>query len=385
MHKVYLLLRNNKQLGPYSLDEILQQSLQPFDLVWVEGKSAGWRYPTEIDTLKPYVAAEPEAMAEALTEPVRHSAAINAPVAVITEPALKKQVYVRLPSSPDNLAPVGEKKEEEESMAEKLEKKAAALYQRAQAYASGEKKPPAEVPETEIKYSRSLEDIKEEYSSWLYTQRTGKKKNLRVNKRAILISAAVLGLCCLAGYYIFSRTPANPDPVHQVTEAINTPPVLPETPATQNNTKVKKKSRSGPVAAVKKKKQNSAPVTAAEKKQAAAGQRTASGTTKTDNAPMNLADLVQVQANYAPDDEKGVPEFRITVKNNSDVFLRFVAVDVYYQKNKGASEKKTIYFRNISPHQSLSLMAPANKKADDVHLQMGLLSSSNGDLYYATN
>jgi hypothetical protein len=170
-----------------------------------------------------------------------------------------------------------------------------------------------------------------------------------------------------------------------VTEAINTPPVLPETPATQNNTKVKKKSRSGSVAAVKKKKQNSAPVTAAEKKQAAAGQRTASGTTKTDNAPLNLADLVQVQANYAPDDEKGVPEFRITVKNNSDVFLRFVAVDVYYQKNKGASEKKTIYFRNISPRQSLSLMAPANKKADDVHLQMGLLSSSNGDLYYATN
>jgi hypothetical protein len=381
MHKVYLLLRNNKQLGPYSLEELLQQSLQPFDLVWVEGRSAGWRYPTEIDTLKPYVAAEPEVMAEAHTEPVLQSAVINKHAAVIREPAEKKQVYVRLPSSSDKIAPALEMIEEE-SMAEKLEKKAAALYQRAQAYAAGEKHPTEEVPETEIKYSRSLEDIKEEYSSWLYTQRTGKKKNLRVNKRAILISAGVLGLCCLAGYYIFSGTTARPDPVQQVTEAVNTPPVLPEPPTTQNNTRVKKKSRPG--TASKKKKPGFAPVTVGVKKQAASP-RTASGNTKTDNAPLNLADLVQVQANYAPDDEKGVPEFRITVKNNSDVFLRFVAVDVYYQKSKGASEKKTIYFRNISPHQSLSLMAPANKKADDVHLQMGLLSSSNGDLYYATN
>jgi hypothetical protein len=379
MHKVYLLLRNNKQLGPYSLDELLQQSLKPFDLVWVEGRSAGWRYPTEIDTLKPYVAAEPEA----LTEPVLHSAAINAPVAVITEPAVKNQVYVRLPSTPDNMAPVGEKKEEEESMAEKLEKKAAALYQRAQAYASGEKKPSVDAPETEIKYSRSLEDIKEEYSSWLYTQRTGRKKNLRVNKRVLLLSAGFLGIC-LAGYYFFSGTPSHPDPAQPVTEAMNTPPDLTQTPTPQTLAKVKKKSRSGPVTAAKKKKLNSGPVTAAVKKQAAARQRPVSGTTKTD-APMNLADLVQVQANYAPDDEKGVPEFRITVKNNSDVFLRFVAVDVYYHRDKGAPEKKTIYFRNISPHQSLSLMAPANKKADDVHLQMGLLSSSNGDLYYATN
>jgi hypothetical protein len=384
MHKVYLLLRNNKQLGPFSLDELLQQSLQPFDLVWVEGRSAGWRYPTEIDTLKAYVAAEPEAMAEVLTEPVIHSAAINTAVAVIPEPDTKKQVYVRLPSTPGKPAQVEELKEEE-SMAEKLEKKAAALYQRAQAYAAGERNPPADAPEHEIKYSRSLDDIKEEYSSWLYTQRTGKKKNLRVNKRVILFSAAVLAICGMAGYYFLSGTPANPDPVQEVTQAINTPPVLPETTPAQNALKVKKKSRSAPVTATKKKKLSSAPVTAGVKKQAAAKQRAPSGTTITDNAPMNLADLVQVQANYAPDDEKGVPEFRITVKNNSDVLLRFVAVDVYYHRDKGASDKKTIYFRNISPHQSVSLMAPANKKADDVHLQMGLLSSSNGDLYYATN
>ena len=40
MHKVYLLLRNNRQTGPYSLDELLKLNLKPFDLVWVDGRSA---------------------------------------------------------------------------------------------------------------------------------------------------------------------------------------------------------------------------------------------------------------------------------------------------------------------------------------------------------
>lgn len=55
MDKIYLLLRNNKQTGPYSVEEIVQMNLKPTDLIWVEGRSAGWRNPIEIDTLKSYV------------------------------------------------------------------------------------------------------------------------------------------------------------------------------------------------------------------------------------------------------------------------------------------------------------------------------------------
>ena len=50
----YLLLRNNKQQGPLSLQHLIQLGLKPYDLVWVEGKSAAWRYPSEIPELKPY-------------------------------------------------------------------------------------------------------------------------------------------------------------------------------------------------------------------------------------------------------------------------------------------------------------------------------------------
>ncbi len=50
----YLLLRDNKESGPYLLDDLVRLGLKPYDLVWIEGKSAAWRYPSEINELKPY-------------------------------------------------------------------------------------------------------------------------------------------------------------------------------------------------------------------------------------------------------------------------------------------------------------------------------------------
>jgi hypothetical protein len=52
--KEYRLLRNNKESGPYSTGELIQMGLKAYDLVWIEGKSASWRYPSEIAELKPF-------------------------------------------------------------------------------------------------------------------------------------------------------------------------------------------------------------------------------------------------------------------------------------------------------------------------------------------
>jgi DNA-binding NarL/FixJ family response regulator len=48
----YLLLRNNKQSGPFSFEEIAGLGIMSNDLIWVEGKSSAWRFPEEIDELK---------------------------------------------------------------------------------------------------------------------------------------------------------------------------------------------------------------------------------------------------------------------------------------------------------------------------------------------
>jgi hypothetical protein len=62
----YLLLRNNKESGPFTMDEIKGMSLKAYDLIWVVGKSAAWRYPGEVSELKSFAPAVPEQAADFL-------------------------------------------------------------------------------------------------------------------------------------------------------------------------------------------------------------------------------------------------------------------------------------------------------------------------------
>jgi hypothetical protein len=100
---MYLLLRDNKQSGPYSLDELKVKGLKAYDLVWVEGRSAAWRYPSEIGELssfapaveeqpfdrfykKPAAAKTADTVAVTMTQPVSTS-----------NPVTKRTIYVTMP------------------------------------------------------------------------------------------------------------------------------------------------------------------------------------------------------------------------------------------------------------------------------------------------
>ncbi|MEP6750960.1 MAG: hypothetical protein ABJB86_24710 [Bacteroidota bacterium] len=50
----YRLLRDNKETGPYSEEEMIAKGFKPYDLLWAEGKSAGWQYSSEINAFKKY-------------------------------------------------------------------------------------------------------------------------------------------------------------------------------------------------------------------------------------------------------------------------------------------------------------------------------------------
>ncbi|MGZ3847343.1 MAG: GYF domain-containing protein, partial [Flavisolibacter sp.] len=54
MERVYLLLRNNQQTGPFTIGELLQQQLKSSDMIWIEGKSAAWTYLSELE-LTPFI------------------------------------------------------------------------------------------------------------------------------------------------------------------------------------------------------------------------------------------------------------------------------------------------------------------------------------------
>lgn len=58
----YRLLRSNKETGPYSAEELIANGFKPYDLVWVVGKSAGWRYVSELPefaSLAPIIEEQP--------------------------------------------------------------------------------------------------------------------------------------------------------------------------------------------------------------------------------------------------------------------------------------------------------------------------------------
>jgi hypothetical protein len=48
MESKYLLLRNGRQSGPFTIGELLQQQLRPSDMIWIENKSTAWCYLSEM-------------------------------------------------------------------------------------------------------------------------------------------------------------------------------------------------------------------------------------------------------------------------------------------------------------------------------------------------
>lgn len=211
MQKVYLLLRNNHQSGPFSVDELLQHDLTPSDLVWEEGRSAGWSFPYEIASLKPFLHLEaPPSPSEKGTKQQKTSpqefspADLDAPFA--SKSVTSKNVYVSLPNHDHLHRDEGQTEHIEES----LEQKADAIRKRAFAAlehgGSTDKGSPehmsAETPyELETKLSRSTSEIGEDYSAWLYTQQIEKKKKAR-RKRSILIGGTTVSMIVL-GFLLY--------------------------------------------------------------------------------------------------------------------------------------------------------------------------------------
>lgn len=107
----YLLLRDNKESGPYTLEDLRAKGLKAYDLVWIEGKSAAWRYPSEIEELKPFAPIVEEqpydrffkkpAATAAASVNTNASISTSYPSVIAAEPSVipgKRIIYVTLPA-----------------------------------------------------------------------------------------------------------------------------------------------------------------------------------------------------------------------------------------------------------------------------------------------
>lgn len=197
MSRIYLLLRNNQQTGPYSLEEILELNLKPFDLVWEEGRSAAWRYPGEIDSLKPYVIATPlpatpfEPVATAIMETDPQSLVSKDEIPLTHEPVHVKNVFVSMPRKVSPVAPVFEESKEIPLHPDPIELKAEELSQKVQAFRN------------ENQVSIGSQDIAGAYNYYRPV-----KRKPAISFKGVLALTAILTVI-LAGYFIFSGSSNN--------------------------------------------------------------------------------------------------------------------------------------------------------------------------------
>lgn len=94
-NRIYRLLRSNKEQGPFTADELIQKGLKPFDLIWVDGRSAAWSYPGEIKEFKTFVPdTQQRDVSVMVKQESRISSAVQAAVAVnenLKQVATKKE------------------------------------------------------------------------------------------------------------------------------------------------------------------------------------------------------------------------------------------------------------------------------------------------------
>ena len=216
MSRVYLLLRNNQETGPWSLEELVSLELKPHDLVWVEGRSAAWCYPTEIESLKHIFPAQRTDSSEAPPGPRSEKVETTRP---LTPPQSleSKKVFVSLPKKPlppEYIRGIQSQEPVREPQAERQE-------------TSSPVKPLENTARTG--YARSLNEMEEDYTNWVYRQKTRKKSKIQAKH---ILMASLLGAAAISGYFIFGKSSEKLVVDNsQVVPTISTPDVLSNEPS----------------------------------------------------------------------------------------------------------------------------------------------------------
>lgn len=385
----YILLRNNKESGPYSLEGLREAGLGPGDLVWVEGQSVCWLPPSEIQELKSMIAAA--AKKSALT------VSAEKPVDKAVSGAFEKK---KTPVS----IPVPEKKTAlnngEYSAYQPLPETATTVPLIPLSAAKEE----AAVAET--KYSRPLDELKEMYARDLEKRLRKKSISLQVTpavkKAGLYIAFLAVGL--ITGFLIRNagkdskevgsafksepveaKTPAaNPVTVNDETvtvpekvipnnaglaqSPVEPPDAVHEIPPVTKERPVKKTGTAGETAPDPNATDKTLPFkTVAEP---ATRETVVRGASK--NATADLATMVSVKSNdYLVGSFGGIKNLQLTVTNTSEYKLERVTVELQYLKPRDEFLKaENIVFNSIAPGGSLTLAIPKSSRGVNVRYRV---------------
>ena len=394
----YLLLRNNKETGPHTFEEIRGMSLKSYDLIWVVGKSAAWRYPGEINELKSIAPEVPEQPFDRfLKKPKLENPIAETNPVKKTEPIVssikENQVYKKTSAQSVFVNYPAEKKTKSVSYPDRV------------------------ILDTDFQSIPSYEP------AFDYSLMNNRKKagSVRISGRILWISTIVLlfGAGILTGFFISDRrkffsTGANHPQIHE----------LPTHPANQ-----KKQNENSPVFSVSShsdtiskgsvKDMIATPVTPILGKPSASARKknqknnllkkdssnsqaillsSIAGTDSTlkkntiSNAdmlynkikanPENYVNLVT--GRYSTGIFGGISSVPVTLTNNSPVMLDLVVVTIeYIQSNEKVFKTEKLSFYDLQPGETVTEKAPKSPRGIKITTRITIVNSRQLDLSYS--
>lgn len=441
---MYLLLRDNKQSGPYSLDELKTMGLKAYDLVWVDGKSAAWRYPCEIEELSAFApAVEEQPFDRFFKKPSSTSkpanAAATSPNVLSSEASTvsgKRIIYVTMPAGKGQGVLTREPVRNTSSAPATVNRSADTRDIRPVTPVENNNPPswqpaPGPVMDNEAKLSQIREDWKNDVE---ITPLIKKRKELRI-VQPLAVAVCVLALLA-AGIFIgmsinkqtlgFGKkvaangslaTQANEQSTNHISQqqlpvaAAPTSQVQPP-PADSMHTLI---SAAGPVTSASSGKpprqtsprekstagnaRNQSALPALARDSSALGipvihreavHRTDLPADRSENADKevvknNIANLVSVgTSGYTVGTFGGISDLQLTVSNHSVYPLDLVVVEVQYiQANKKVFKTENLYFRGIGPGSALMQEAPKSTRGIKVQYKITLVNSKELGLSYS--
>lgn len=212
--KKYRLLRDNKETGPHTADELIKLGFKKYDLIWAEGKSAAWRYPGELEEFKlhaPVIEEQPYdrfyKRPSALVKVSSETAVLEkgALTAIVIEKKEKPRIRIKADSHKieTTAAPVCIAAQPKELVPPKPQPqttaKATPEWKEVWLDWEQEKKAvaqlppePKEEPVLETKYALSIDEIKERYAETVLKPKNNKFSLNNNHITAIVLIVAIL-------------------------------------------------------------------------------------------------------------------------------------------------------------------------------------------------
>ena len=364
MKNSYILLRNNKETGPFSFEQLREQGLAAGDLLWVEGQSVAWMRPAELPEFR---SANPGHTKIRETEDTQVSKETEKYQPVPENISVQKSsVYVSLPTAYD------------------MPQETAATF------AKTDPGPVEAEPALSTKFERPLDEIKEMYVRTLESRKkkTARKKHLR---KYLKYAAIFIGLPLAGAFVAISlqkkdgksgeeeivvRQPAQESVVPDESVTSNLPDQQNELyvpSAIAEDPRVENHERPGAVSvpmSTVKDPPIEEPATERKPEQHHTAGKEDAATLKNENKPVvqvpqeEVAPFVAVKSNaYKTGSFGGIRDLQLTLTNDSKYNLSQVAVELQYLKlGDEIVKSEMINFQSVPPNSSQTLEIPDNKR-----------------------